>query len=91
MKLLLAALAITFVIAVTASVFAIWPVVADAPWEDDAPTPVLQDQGELLLCDAAIRLRDEMRIEEKDRQTSLRSGEIDALLSEANADIDRYC
>ena len=36
MKLLLAALVATSIIAVTASVFAIWPLVADAPWEDDA-------------------------------------------------------
>ena len=44
MKLLLAALAVTFAIAVTASVFAIWPAVADAPWEDEfvMPTPVIQ-------------------------------------------------
>ena len=65
MKLLLAALAVTFTIAVTASVFAIWPVVTDAPWEDEIviPTPVVQDQGEVLLCEAAIRLRDEMRVE----------------------------
>lgn len=35
MKILLAALAVTFAIAVTASVFAVWPVVADAPWEDE--------------------------------------------------------
>ena len=42
MRLLLAALAVTFAIAVTASVFAIWPAVADAPWEDETPTPVIQ-------------------------------------------------
>ena len=41
MKLLLAALFVTFVIAVTASVFAIWPAVADAPWEDKIPTPII--------------------------------------------------
>ena len=41
MKLLLAALAVTFTIAVTAAVFAIWPAVADAPWEDEMPTPVI--------------------------------------------------
>ena len=35
MRLLLAALAVTSTIAVTASVFAIWPAVGDAPWEDD--------------------------------------------------------
>ncbi len=36
MRFLIAALVIIFAVAVTASVFAIWPVVADAPWEDDA-------------------------------------------------------
>ena len=41
MKLLLAALFVTFAIAVTASVFAIWPAVADAPWEDEIPTPIV--------------------------------------------------
>lgn len=34
MRLLIAALVFTLAIAVTASVFAIWPVVGDAPWED---------------------------------------------------------
>ena len=94
MKLLLAALAVTFAIAVVASVFAIWPVVADAPWEDEVPTPVVQDQGEVLLCEAAIRLRDEMRVE--DGKVRFSSGrmlqrEINTLLGEAKADIDRYC
>ena len=41
MRLLLAALFVTFAIAVTASVFAIWPAVADAPWEDEIPTPIV--------------------------------------------------
>ena len=41
MKLLLAALFVTFAIAVTASVFAIWPAVASAPWENEIPTPIV--------------------------------------------------
>ena len=36
MRLLISALVLTLAVAVTASVFAIWPVVADAPWEDSA-------------------------------------------------------
>ena len=36
MRLLVVALVLTMAVAVTASVFAIWPVVADAPWEDEA-------------------------------------------------------
>lgn len=38
MRALIAALIITLAIAVTASVFAIWPVVADAPWEKGTTT-----------------------------------------------------
>ena len=38
MKLMLAALVATSVIAIVAAVFAIWPVVADAPWESDDPS-----------------------------------------------------
>ena len=56
MKLLLAALAVTFTIAVTASVFAIWPVVADAPWEDDTPV-VVDTDIDALRCESALGLR----------------------------------
>ncbi len=35
MRLMLAALVATSAIAIVAAVFAIWPVVADAPWEDN--------------------------------------------------------
>lgn len=34
MRLLIAALALSLTVAVVAAVFAIWPVVADAPWEE---------------------------------------------------------
>lgn len=40
MRLLVAALVLTFVVAVIASVLAIWPVVADAPWEPDTQAVV---------------------------------------------------
>ena len=39
-RLLIASLYLTLAVAITASVFAIWPVVADAPWEDSAPVVV---------------------------------------------------
>jgi F0F1-type ATP synthase membrane subunit b/b' len=40
MKLQLAAILATFAIVVTVAVFAIWPAVGDAPWEDNqTPTP----------------------------------------------------
>ena len=55
MRLLIAALAITLAVAVTASVFAIWPVVADAPWEND--TPVVVDRTAELRCQGALDYR----------------------------------
>ncbi len=44
MRLMLAALIATTAIAIVAAVFAIWPVVADAPWEDELPTPVVVEE-----------------------------------------------
>ena len=88
MKLLLAALAVTFAVAVTASVFAIWPAVADAPWEDEAPgatEPV--DRTRELRCEGALRLRE---------QTMAQAGEwsdtrLRGYLADAEREIDRYC
>ena len=102
MKLLLAALAVTFAIAVTASVFAIWPAVADAPWEDEKAT-LRVDQGETVLCDIAILLRDNLQgwvdlleggIEftvPMNSQGSIRPAEARDLLNAAEREIDRYC
>lgn len=42
MRLLIAALVLTFLVAAVASVFAIWPVVADAPWEDGTTKPKIE-------------------------------------------------
>ena len=53
MKFLLAALAVTSTIAVTASVLAIWPTVADAPWEDEMSLRELN-------CEAALGMRNEL-------------------------------
>ena len=36
-------LGLTFVIAVAALVLALWPVVADAPWEDGVTEPELRE------------------------------------------------
>lgn len=70
MRLLIAALVFTLAIAVTASVFAIWPAVADAPWEESAapvvapprqprelsPCEVLRQQVTDAQTDAAVQL-----------------------------------
>ena len=57
MKFLLAALAATSIIAVTASVFAIWPAVADAPWE-------AANSFKELNCEAALDMRNDLVVTE---------------------------
>ena len=59
MRLLVLALAFTLAVAVTASVFAIWPVVADAPWENDVPTVAapIADNSDALRCQGALDYR----------------------------------
>ena len=90
-----AALIAALSLAATALFFALWPVVADAPWEDEIviPTPVVQDHGKILLCEAAIEMRDKMRIEGAKRgfRERMRPREIEPLLSEAEAGIARHC
>ena len=54
----LAALVATFAIAVTALVFAVWPAVADAPWEDDTPVAVVvEGSGVEARCEEAVSNR----------------------------------
>ena len=91
MKLLLAALAVTFAIAVVASVFAIWPVVADAPWEDDVPTPVAVEDGtDSIRCEAALGLRSSLVLAGRPLgEFFLRDYEAD--LANAESEINRYC
>ena len=55
MRLMLAALVATAAIAVTASVFAIWAGVSDAPWEQDVS--VVEYRTEELPCTGALRSR----------------------------------
>ena len=88
MKLLLAALAVTFAIAVVASVFAIWPAVADAPWEDEAPV-VVEDRTDSIRCEAALGLRSSLVL--AGRPLALGRGDYDAQLRNAEREIDRYC
>ena len=43
-------------IAIVAAVFAIWPVVTDAPWEESAPA-VVDDGTDDVRCEGALSLR----------------------------------
>lgn len=53
-RLLIATLMLTLAVAITAAVFAIWPVVADAPWEDSVP---VADSGDAVRCQGALDYR----------------------------------
>ena len=102
MRLLVAALVLTVAVAIGASVVAIWASVAEAPWEDEKATPRV-DQGETVLCDIAILLRDNLQgwvdlleggIEftvPMNSQGSIRPAEARDLLNAAEREIDRYC
>lgn len=91
MRALVAALILTFAIAVTASVFAIWPVVADAPWEDDVSVPVAVDNTEEILCEGALRLRESAA--EGLGNVTFRAAwrALEDQLERAQREIDRYC
>ena len=58
MRALIAALIFTLAVAVTASVFAIWPVVADVPWEDEPVVVQPVDRIAEIRCEGALRLRE---------------------------------
>ena len=52
MKILIA---LTLAVALTALVLATWPVVADAPWEDEV---AVVESNDVLRCQAALSLRE---------------------------------
>ena len=91
MRLLIAALVFTLAIAVTASVFAIWPAVADAPWEDStAPdrTDEIRCQGGLDYRTAALAnppTRVLVGVAVTDQEA------LQRLLGQAESEIARYC
>ena len=88
MRLLIAALAITFTIAIGASVVATWASVADAPWEDDPPVaaqPV--DRTEEIRREAALSRREIMVQNRRD----LPYDEWQRRSDQADREIDRYC
>ena len=86
MNYMLAALVATFVIAVTASVFAVWPVVADPPWEDDVTPP--QDETTSIRCQEALDLRERLIFENPygDDAVGWRQA-----MDVADREIDSYC
>ena len=57
MRLMLAAPVATSVIAIVAAVFAIWPVVADAPWEESSSSSRFTEAEVLALVRAEVDVR----------------------------------
>ena len=89
MRLLPGALVVTFAIAVTASVFAIWPVVADAPWEDK---PAVVDRTAEIRCESALDLRAAIILKGEfafGNETGLL--DYDAQLAAVQREVTRYC
>ena len=86
MKLLLAALAVTFTIAVTAAVFAIWPAVADAPWEAEP----LAENNNAIRCEAALSLRESLLLDNRP-MTDARIDALGTFFASSRDDIDTYC
>ena len=95
---------LTLTIAIVAVVFAVWPVVADAPWEDELVGVQPVDRTAEIRCEGALSYRD--GIVEAGQYSSGRSflpneesvpGNPDGVpnygeaLAEAEAEIDRYC
>lgn len=90
----MAALILTLAVAVGASVLAVWPIVADAPWEEEvaAPTPARQqeptaDSTDRLRCQSALDLRNNaitqgLNLNEAGRR---------AFSKYIQAEIDKYC
>ncbi len=102
MRALIAALAITFTVAIAASVVATWASVADAPWEDSVPVVQPVDRTQEIRCEGALNYRNAI-IEAGPARRDLggifyeRTGnpagveDYDGELAKADREIDRYC
>ena len=92
MRLLIPALILTAAVAVTASVFAIWPVVADAPWENDVPiaAPPIADNSEALRCQGALDYRAAI-VTANPSTSATTEFFLQRLLDDAEREITRYC
>ena len=90
------------VIAILAGL-AIWPAVADAPWEQEASAPEVEDRTDEIRCEGALDLRLAVIEAGIIRTTGgfnnpgdvgggiLTSSEYNRQLAQAEREIDRYC
>jgi hypothetical protein len=93
MRVLLAVLGLTFIFASVAAIFAIWPVVADAPWEDGSSAEAEDsDSTNEVRCEAALSLKEAIIRQGEysfNNQDGLRDYDGEMFLAER--DIRRYC
>ena len=72
------------------AVLAIWPVVADAPWEDTT-APVVVDRTDEIRCEAALRLREAVIVASSGQRGYLTlSDEARHQMAEAQREISRH-
>ena len=94
MRLLVTGLILSLTVTMAAVVFAIWPVVADAPWESDE-TPALQQIDHR--CDTAIAVVAQARVAlaqngpSRSVDTYLAEQDLQDEIERAEREINRYC
>ena len=89
MKFMPALTVAALAIAIVAAVFAIWPVVTDAPWEDEVPTPVVvSDDTDAIRCEGALGFRNSTV---QTGKVGLGGDTYDEQLANAEREIERYC
>ena len=91
---------VALALAIVASVFAIWPVVADAPWQDDA-APVIENRSDEIRCQGALDYRTAVLTSPPTRAGTILGGTntvaitdkaaLQQLLDTAESEIARYC
>ncbi len=89
-----AVLVLTLAIAITASVFAIWPVVADAPWQADpvvVEVPVGIDRTNEIRCEQALELRERLLIESHPVSGSSNEETWKGWMAQLRGEIRDYC
>ena len=93
---------LVLIVAVVASVFAIWPVVADAPWEEEAVI-VVEAEAPDPRCEAAHIMKAEATVSlagvpdsflnsvvETNKRDSIKR-QLGTIIEEADRDIRRFC
>ena len=90
MRFLIIGLVLTFTVAVTASVFAIWPAVGDAPWEDEV---AVVEEATDVRCEGALRFREVSiaALAEIEFWNTPQYRDVETELRRATTEVARYC